>query len=117
MGLKLNLDTPDRQELPIKYLVPGDVIFLAAGDMIPADVRLMAAKDLFVNSGALTGESLPVEKQPRLPSDQEQMQNPLELANICFLAQTSLVAQEPCCCDRNGQQHLPGNLSENCDGS
>ncbi len=85
MGLKLNLDTPDRQELPIKYLVPGDVIFLAAGDMIPADVRLMAAKDLFVSQGALTGESLPVEKQPTLPSDQEQRQNPLELANICFL--------------------------------
>lgn len=85
MGLTLNLDTPDRQEIPIKYLVPGDVIFLAAGDMIPADVRLIAAKDLFVSQGALTGESLPVEKQPMLPSDQEQIRNPLELANLCFL--------------------------------
>jgi len=85
MGLTLNLDVLERQEIPIKFLVPGDVIFLAAGDMIPADVRLMAAKDLFVSQGTLTGESLPVEKQPTLPSDQLQIQNPLELANLCFL--------------------------------
>jgi Mg2+-importing ATPase len=85
LGLTLNLDVPERQEIPIKFLVPGDVIFLAAGDMIPADVRLVAAKDLFVSQGALTGESLPVEKQPTLPNEQLQSQNPLELANLCFL--------------------------------
>jgi Mg2+-importing ATPase len=85
LGLTLNLDVPERQEIPIKFLVPGDVIFLAAGDMIPADVRLIAAKDLFVSQGALTGESLPVEKQPTLPNEQLQSQNPLELANLCFL--------------------------------
>ncbi|WP_223211847.1 magnesium-translocating P-type ATPase [Microcystis aeruginosa] len=85
MGLILNLDVPDRQEIPIKFLVPGDVVFLAAGDMIPADVRLITAKDLFVSQGTLTGESLPVEKQSTLPNDQLQSQNPLELANLCFL--------------------------------
>ena len=85
MGLTLNLDVPDRQEIPIKFLVPGDVVFLAAGNMIPADVRLIMAKDLFVSQGTLTGESLPVEKQPTLPNDQLQSQNPLELANLCFL--------------------------------
>ncbi|WP_243146625.1 magnesium-translocating P-type ATPase [Scytonema sp. UIC 10036] len=53
--------------------------------MIPADVRLITAKDLFVSQGTLTGESLPVEKQPTLPNDQLQIQNPLELANLCFL--------------------------------
>ena len=40
-------------------LVPGDVVKLAAGDMIPADVRIVGAKDLFVIQGSLTGESLP----------------------------------------------------------
>ncbi len=85
MGLTLNLDVPDRQEIPIKFLVPGDVVFLAAGDMIPADVRLITAKDLFVSQGTLTGESLPVEKQPNLPSNGLQSQNPLEMANLCFL--------------------------------
>ena len=45
-------------------LVPGDIVRLAAGDMVPADVRVLSAKDLFVNQAALTGEALPVEKKP-----------------------------------------------------
>ncbi len=54
-----------RVEVPIRQLVPGDVLKLAAGDMIPADLRLLSAKDLFVGQAALTGESLPVEKLAR----------------------------------------------------
>ena len=53
---------PNRLNLPIKQLVPGDVVLLSAGDIIPADVRIMTAKDLFINQSVLTGESLPVEK-------------------------------------------------------
>ncbi len=49
-------------ELPRRELVPGDVFRLVAGDMMPADARLLEAKDLHVNEAALTGESLPVEK-------------------------------------------------------
>ena len=49
-------------ELPIRVLVPGDHIVLSAGDMIPADCRVMTAKDLFVAQAAMTGESLPIEK-------------------------------------------------------
>src|SRR6476620_12558319 len=43
-------------EMPLKMLVPGDIIMLGAGDMVPADVRILSAKDLFVNQAALTGE-------------------------------------------------------------
>jgi Mg2+-importing ATPase len=50
------------QEIAIAQLVPGDVVALAAGDMIPADVRIVTAKDLFVVQSSLTGESFPVEK-------------------------------------------------------
>ena len=71
------------QEISLKMLVPGDIIRLAAGDMVPADVRVLSAKDLFLNQTVLTGESLPVEKKADVaPAD---MQSPLELANICFL--------------------------------
>ncbi len=49
-------------ETNIEDLAPGDIIRLSAGDMIPADVRLIEARDLFVNQSTLTGESLPVEK-------------------------------------------------------
>src|SRR5450631_3328107 len=70
-------------EVPLKMLVPGDIIRLAAGDMVPADVRVLSAKDLFLNQAALTGESLPVERKADPTS--ADVQNPLELPNICFL--------------------------------
>src|SRR5581483_9314970 len=50
------------REIPLADLVAGDVVQLAAGDMIPADVRIVHAKDLFVVQSSLTGESFPVEK-------------------------------------------------------
>jgi Mg2+-importing ATPase len=70
-------------EVPLKMLVPGDIIRLAAGDMVPADVRVLSAKDLFLNQSALTGESLPVERKADAASPD--VQNPLELPNVCFL--------------------------------
>ncbi len=51
-----------KQDLAFKQLVPGDVIFLSAGDVVPADAELAHAEDFFVNQAALTGESFPVEK-------------------------------------------------------
>jgi P-type Mg2+ transporter len=66
-------DAP-RSELDIKELVPGDLVFLSAGDMIPADCRILSSKDLFVSEAMLTGESLPVEKKESGSMD-----------NICFM--------------------------------
>jgi P-type Mg2+ transporter len=54
-----------RREIPMDELVPGDIVYLSAGDMIPADMRLISAKDLFVGQASLTGEALPVEKVDR----------------------------------------------------
>jgi len=51
-----------RQEIGLPEIVPGDVIYLSAGDILPADARIITAKDLFVNQSSLTGESFPVEK-------------------------------------------------------
>ncbi|MEQ9946796.1 magnesium-translocating P-type ATPase [Pectobacterium aroidearum] len=50
------------QEIPLQQLVPGDILTLSAGDMVPADVRLVESRDLFVSQAVLTGESLPIEK-------------------------------------------------------
>jgi Mg2+-importing ATPase len=50
------------RKCPVRELVPGDVVTLSAGDMVPADLRLLSAKDLYINQASLTGESLPVEK-------------------------------------------------------
>jgi Mg2+-importing ATPase len=70
-------------ELALRLLVPGDIIHLAAGDMVPADVRLLTTKDLFLNQAALTGESMPVEKKAAIAL--AEVQNPLELPDVCFL--------------------------------
>lgn len=82
-----------RQEVPIAELVPGDVIHFSAGDMIPADVRLIATKDFFVNQSVLTGESMPVEKRETLGQSEEASSNaafsrhasPLEMSDLCFM--------------------------------
>jgi Mg2+-importing ATPase len=71
------------EEVSLKMLVPGDIIRLAAGDMVPADVRVLSAKDLFLNQAPLTGEALPVEKKAAPAS--ADVQNPLDLPNLCFL--------------------------------
>ncbi|CAN5205476.1 magnesium-translocating P-type ATPase [soil metagenome] len=71
------------REHPIVDLVPGDVIELAAGDMIPADVRLLVCKDLFLSQGSLTGESFPVEKFAAWQNTSGK--SPLELNNVCYL--------------------------------
>jgi Mg2+-importing ATPase len=64
--LRTGMDRP--QEIPISTLVPGDIVYLSAGDMVPADVRLLTAKDLFVSQAMLTGESIPLEKYPVAPA-------------------------------------------------
>jgi Mg2+-importing ATPase len=80
------LDDPF-SEVPMDCLVPGDVVRLSAGDMIPADLRLLEAKDLFINQSALTGESMPAEKHAQAcVSDHEDV---FDLPNLCFMGRMS----------------------------
>jgi Mg2+-importing ATPase len=71
------------REIPLRELVPGDIVKLSAGDMIPGDVRLISAKDLFVIQATLTGESLPVEKTD-VPDTRENVST-IERSDLCFL--------------------------------
>jgi Mg2+-importing ATPase len=57
-----------KQEIEVAALVPGDVIMLSVGDIVPADARVISAKDFFADQSALTGESFPAEKSAELPS-------------------------------------------------
>ncbi len=52
-----------KQEIPLDEIVPGDIIYLAAGDIVPGDARIISVKDLYVNQASLTGESFPAEKE------------------------------------------------------
>ena len=88
LGLHFDGEAPGVREVPLEQVVPGDVVLLAAGDMVPADVRLLQSKDLFISQGALSGESLPVEKHASLPPHQQTVDDPLELDALCFLGTT-----------------------------
>jgi Mg2+-importing ATPase len=57
-----------KKEIEISMIVPGDVVYLSAGDVVPADCRVITAKDFFVDQSSITGESFPIEKNP-LPCD------------------------------------------------
>jgi Mg2+-importing ATPase len=77
------------QERPRRDLVPGDLIRLAAGDRIPADARLVTARDLHVLQAALTGESMPVEKE--VADGREGLDRSADARHLVFLG-TSVVA-------------------------
>jgi len=72
-----------QHEIPLKNLVPGDIVYLSAGDIIPADMRILSAKDLFINQAPLTGESFPAEKtgEPTRQKDGSMT----DLSNIAFM--------------------------------
>lgn len=74
-------------ELPRRNVVPGDVIRLSAGDLVPADAHLIQARDLYVQQGALTGESLPAEKE----LTKEPASTSADARNMVFLG-TSVVS-------------------------
>lgn len=82
-----------KHEIEMAEIAPGDIIHLAAGDMIPADVRVISSKDLFVSQSSLTGESEPVEKYDKLKRNVNQQKSISlsDLDNICFMG-TNIVS-------------------------
>ncbi|MFI4957556.1 MAG: cation-transporting P-type ATPase, partial [Lysobacterales bacterium] len=77
-------------EVPVAELVAGDIVHLGAGDMVPGDLRLLSAKDLFISQAILTGESLPVEKSApaRVSTDgsgSQHYDNALDLPTVCYM--------------------------------
>lgn len=69
-------------EIPTSTIVPGDLVALRAGDMIPADMRLISSKDLFISQTSLTGESYPVEK--KADAVVKEGDAPVSFGNICY---------------------------------
>lgn len=72
----------EKAEIPMDELVVGDMVHLSAGDMIPADVRILESKDLFISQASLTGESEPVEKTPNVSDEKESV---TDYTNIAFM--------------------------------
>lgn len=72
-------------EISNEELVPGDIVMLSAGDMIPADLRIIESKDLFVSQSSLTGESDSIEKTAVLSNKNLTSNSVVELDDICFM--------------------------------
>ena len=98
-------------ELDIKELVPGDIIFLSAGDMIPADCRIIQSKDLFVSQAMLTGESMPAEKRNLAIRNADNI-SPLELDNICFMGTNVVSGSATAMIVTTGNQTYFGSISK-----
>ncbi len=80
-----NVPGEQEEEIEITELVPGDIVYLAAGDMVPADIRIIDSKDLFISQASLTGESEPIEKFPEVRGQQFRKGSVIELDNICYM--------------------------------
>jgi Mg2+-importing ATPase len=99
----------EEKEIPLRELVPGDIVKLSAGDMIPADLRVLTAKDLFLNQAALTGEALPVEKTPTPVRKSED--NPLEMNDLMFQGSNIETGSGTAVVVNTGSQTYFGSLS------
>ena len=73
------------EQIPIKNVVLGDIVYLSAGSMIPADLRIIEAKDLYVGQSSLTGESEAVKKVVNTTLQMEELDSIADLDNICFM--------------------------------
>ncbi len=99
------------KEIPINEIVVGDIIHLAAGDMVPADVRILQSKDLFISQSSLTGESEPVEKiSDSIVTD---CKNPLDLHNLAFMGSNVISGSAKAIAINVGNDTIFGSIAKN----
>ncbi len=97
-----------KREILMEEIVVGDIVHLSAGDMIPADVRIIQAKDLFVSQSALTGESEPVEK---ISKEEDQNKELTELKNIAFMGTNVISGSAVAVVVATGDETLLGDMA------
>ena len=107
-------------EVPVVELVAGDIVHLGAGDMVPGDLRLLSAKDLFISQAILTGESLPVEKSaPARVSDGSSPQkydSPLDLPTVCYMGTNVISGTAAAVVVATGARSYLGSLAHSMSG-
>jgi P-type Mg2+ transporter len=98
-------------EIDLSDVVPGDIVVMAAGSIIPADLRIIAAKDFFVNQSAMTGESMPVEKFSLPPKTAAN--DPFALPNAAFQGSTVVSGTARGVVIVTGAKTFLGTISQN----
>ncbi|MBE9388942.1 magnesium-translocating P-type ATPase [Vagococcus salmoninarum] len=104
-------------EIPMDEVVPGDIVSLSTGDMIPADAVLIWTNDLFVNQSSLTGESMPIEKFVEAGIDQEKIKSDdltaLDMEDLVFMGTDVLSGQGRAIILRTGEGTFFGDIAKN----
>ncbi|MFC5580615.1 magnesium-translocating P-type ATPase [Rhodanobacter terrae] len=108
-------------EVPVAELVAGDIVHLGAGDMVPGDLRLLSAKDLFISQAILTGESLPVEKSApaRVSADgggAQQYDSALDLPTVCYMGTNVISGTATAVVVATGAHSYLGSLAHSMSG-
>ena len=98
------------QEIPLTLLVPGDIVFLAAGDMVPGDGRILEAKDFFLNEALLTGEPYPVEKKNGIFPDEAEI---LSAGNTVLLGTSVVSGTAKVLICHTGENTVLGQIADN----
>lgn len=78
----------EQKEIPLRDIVPDDIIFLSAGDVVPADCQILQSDDFFINQSSLTGESFPVEKVPTKNDTNDE--SPLNRNDLVFMGTSAV---------------------------
>ncbi|MBS0383188.1 MAG: magnesium-translocating P-type ATPase [Proteobacteria bacterium] len=108
----------ERIEVPVIELVAGDIVHLSAGDMVPADLRLLVTKDLFISQAILTGESLPVEKTaPEHAVKTEAQLDPLDLPTVCYMGTNVVSGSATAVVVTTGPRSYLGSLAHTLTGT
>lgn len=98
----------ERMEIPLEEVVAGDIVHLSAGDMLPADVRILEAKDFFVSQASLTGESEPVEKVAAVNPKADSI---TAYTNIAFMGSNVISGSATAVAVTVGKQTLFGSMA------
>ncbi|WP_461203259.1 magnesium-translocating P-type ATPase [Enterococcus sp. N342-3-1-2] len=102
------------REIPMDEVVPGDIVTLATGDMIPADAILIWTKDLFINQSSLTGESMPVEKFVDAGiKESDTNVSALDMQDLVFMGTDVLSGQGKAIILKTGQSTFFGDIARN----
>jgi len=108
-------------EVPVVELVAGDIVHLGAGDMVPGDLRLLSAKDLFISQAILTGESLPVEKSAparvnAAGNSPQHYDNALDLPTVCYMGTNVISGTATAVVVATGSRSYLGSLAHSMSG-
>lgn len=111
----LVLRNNEKINIPIRELVVGDIIFLSAGDMIPADLRVLEAKDLYLSQSSLTGESETVKKVANSENKFKEDYDITDIDNLCFMGTNVVSGSGKCSVIKLAKDSYFGKIAQTLD--